>query len=113
MKGLQLSAYGDPAEVIELIDLPELGPLAPDEYIIDVEAAPIEPTDQYIVAGIYGELPPLPHLLGCEGALPRLVRLDAVDPCVVFEHRRQHAITDLHVIHVATDCRYAADALAS
>ena len=67
MKGLQLSAYGNPAEVIKLIDLPEFGPLAPDEYVIDVEAAPIEPTDQYIIAGIYGELPPLPHLLGCEG----------------------------------------------
>ena len=54
MKGLQLSAYGDPAEVIKLVDLPEPGSLAPDEYIIDVEAAPIEPTDQYIIAGIYG-----------------------------------------------------------
>jgi NADPH:quinone reductase-like Zn-dependent oxidoreductase len=67
MKGLQLNAYGDPAEVVELIDLPEFGPLADDEYIIDVEAAPIEPTDQYIIGGIYGELPPLPHLLGCQG----------------------------------------------
>jgi NADPH:quinone reductase-like Zn-dependent oxidoreductase len=67
MRGLQLSAYGDPAEVIKLVDLPEPGSLAPDEYIIDVEAAPIEPTDQYIIAGIYGELPPLPHFLGCEG----------------------------------------------
>jgi NADPH:quinone reductase-like Zn-dependent oxidoreductase len=67
MKGLQLSAYGNPAEVIRLVDLPEFGSLASDEYIIDVEAAPVAPTDQYIVAGIYGELPPLPHLLGCEG----------------------------------------------
>jgi NADPH:quinone reductase-like Zn-dependent oxidoreductase len=67
MKGLQLSAYGDPVEVVRLVDLPEFGPLAPDEYVIDVEAAPIEPTDQYIIAGIYGELPRLPHFLGCEG----------------------------------------------
>jgi NADPH:quinone reductase-like Zn-dependent oxidoreductase len=67
MKGLQLSAFGDPAQVLRLVDLPELGPLAPDEYVIDVEAAPIEPTDRYIFAGTYGELPPLPHLLGCQG----------------------------------------------
>jgi NADPH:quinone reductase-like Zn-dependent oxidoreductase len=67
MKGLQLSAYGDPAEVVKLIDLAEFGPLAADEYVIDIEAAPIEPTDQYIIAGIYGEQPPLPHLLGCQG----------------------------------------------
>ncbi len=65
---LQLSGYGDPAEVIKLVELPEFGPLAPDEYVIDVEAAPVEPTDQYIIAGIYGELPQLPHLLGCEGS---------------------------------------------
>jgi NADPH:quinone reductase-like Zn-dependent oxidoreductase len=67
MKGLQLSGYGDPAKVIKLVELPEFGLLAPDEYVIDVEAAPVEPTDQYIIAGIYGELPQLPHLLGCEG----------------------------------------------
>ena len=29
---------------------------------------PVEPTDLYIVAGVYGRLPPLPHLLGAEGA---------------------------------------------
>jgi NADPH:quinone reductase-like Zn-dependent oxidoreductase len=67
MKGLQLTAYGEPAKVIKLVDLPGFGTLAPDEYVIDIEAAPIEPTDQYIIAGIYGELPALPHLLGCEG----------------------------------------------
>ena len=67
MKALQLTAYGDPDDVIKLIDLPDFGPLAPDEWIIDMEAAPVSPTDQYIIAGIYGELPPLPHGLGCEG----------------------------------------------
>jgi len=67
MKGLQLSAYGHPGEVVKLIELPDFGPLADDEYFIDVEAAPIEPTDQYIIAGIYGHQPPLPHLLGCQG----------------------------------------------
>jgi hypothetical protein len=35
MKGLQLTGYGDPADVV-----------------IDVEASAIEPTDQYIIAGI-------------------------------------------------------------
>jgi len=67
MKALQLTAYGDPKDVIKLVDLPEFGPLAADEWIIDMEAAPVSPTDQYIIAGIYGELPPLPHGLGCEG----------------------------------------------
>jgi NADPH:quinone reductase-like Zn-dependent oxidoreductase len=67
MKALQLTAYGDPKDVIKLVEQPEFGPLEVDEWIIDMEAAPVSPTDQYIIAGIYGELPPLPHGLGCEG----------------------------------------------
>jgi NADPH:quinone reductase-like Zn-dependent oxidoreductase len=67
MKGLQLTAYGDPSEVVELIDVPEIGAPGPDEVVIDVEASPVEPTDLYTIAGIYGYLPPLPHLLGCQG----------------------------------------------
>lgn len=67
MKGLQLTGYGDPVEVVQLIDVPDLGDPGPDEVIIDVEAAPIEPTDLYIIAGGYGLLPPLPHLLGAQG----------------------------------------------
>jgi NADPH:quinone reductase-like Zn-dependent oxidoreductase len=67
VKALQLTAYGDPNDVIKLTDLPDFGPLAADEWIIDMEVAPVSPTDRYIIAGIYGELPPLPHGLGCEG----------------------------------------------
>ncbi len=67
MKALELTAYGNPKDVIRLVDHPELGPLAADEWVIDMEAAPVSPTDQYIIAGIYGELPPLPHGLGSEG----------------------------------------------
>jgi NADPH:quinone reductase-like Zn-dependent oxidoreductase len=67
MKGLQLGSYGDPASAIKLVDIPDFGALEPDEIVIDVEASAIEPTDQYIIAGIYGEQPQLPHLLGCTG----------------------------------------------
>lgn len=67
MKGLQLTGYGDPAQVVKLVDIADLGEPSSDEIIIDVEASAIEPTDQYIIAGIYGELPPLPHILGSTG----------------------------------------------
>jgi len=67
MNALQLNAYGDAKDVIKLIEQPEFGPLPPDEWVIDMEAVPVSPTDLYIIAGIYGELPPLPHGLGCEG----------------------------------------------
>ncbi|MBB5460619.1 hypothetical protein HDG33_004284 [Paraburkholderia sp. Cpub6] len=78
MKALQLTAYGDPKNVIKLVEQPEFGPLAADEWIIDMEAVPVSPTDQYIIAGIYGELPPLPHGLVCEG----VGRVSAVGSCV-------------------------------
>lgn len=64
MKGLQLTGYGAPADVLKLVELPDPSPPGANEIIIDVEASPIEPTDQYIIAGIYGELPPLPHFVG-------------------------------------------------
>jgi NADPH:quinone reductase-like Zn-dependent oxidoreductase len=67
MKGLQLSDYGDPAQVVKLVDVPDFGAPGPDEIIIEVEASPVEPTDLYIIAGVYGLLPPLPHLLGAQG----------------------------------------------
>ena len=67
MKALELTAYGNPKDVIKLVEQPDFGRLAADEWVIDMEAAPVSPTDQYIIAGIYGELLPLPHGLGCEG----------------------------------------------
>ena len=54
MQGLQLTGYGDPADVIKLVDVPDVGAPRPDEVVIDVEASPVEPTDLYIVAGVYG-----------------------------------------------------------
>ncbi|MGW6740717.1 zinc-dependent alcohol dehydrogenase family protein [Streptomyces sp. NPDC055025] len=67
MKALQLTGYGDPSAVVQLVDVPDVGAPAPDEVVIDVEASPVEPTDLYIIAGGYGYLPPLPHLLGAQG----------------------------------------------
>jgi NADPH:quinone reductase-like Zn-dependent oxidoreductase len=67
MRGIQLTAHGDPSEVVELVDVPDVGAPGPDEVVIDVEASPVEPTDLYMIAGVYGYLPPLPHLLGAEG----------------------------------------------
>jgi len=78
MKGLQLTGYGAPADVLKLVELPDPSPPGANEIIIDVEASPIEPTDQYIIAGIYGELPPLPHFVGCTG----VGRVAAVGPSV-------------------------------
>lgn len=44
--------------------MPDVGPPGAGEVVIEVEASPIEPTDQYIIEGVYGQLPALPH---CQG----------------------------------------------
>ena len=67
MKSIQLTSYGNPADVVKLVDAPDVGVPDPHEIVIDIEAAPVEPSDLYTVAGIYGVLPPLPHFLGIQG----------------------------------------------
>jgi mitochondrial enoyl-[acyl-carrier protein] reductase / trans-2-enoyl-CoA reductase len=67
MKAIELKAFGDPTEVVELSDVPDVGAPAPDEVVIALEASPINATDLMIIAGRYGFLPPLPSILGVEG----------------------------------------------
>lgn len=67
MKALQLSGYGNPADVVKLADVPDVGAPAPDEIVIAVEASPVNGTDFMMMAGRYGFQPPLPHVLGVEG----------------------------------------------
>jgi mitochondrial enoyl-[acyl-carrier protein] reductase / trans-2-enoyl-CoA reductase len=67
MKSVQLQAFGNPADVVKLVDVPDLDAPGPDEVVIATEASPINGTDFSIIAGRYGYLPPLPSILGVEG----------------------------------------------
>jgi NADPH:quinone reductase-like Zn-dependent oxidoreductase len=67
VKAIQLNRHGDPADAVTVVDIPDVGPPAPDEVVIDVEASPIQPTDLLMIAGTYGYQPPAPHILGVEG----------------------------------------------
>jgi NADPH:quinone reductase-like Zn-dependent oxidoreductase len=67
VKAIQRTGHGDPAEVVGLADLPDIAPPGPNEVIIDVEAAPVQPTDLLMINGTYGYQPPVPHILGVEG----------------------------------------------
>lgn len=67
MKALQIEAFGNPAEVVKLVELPDVGAPAPDEVVVAVEASPINGTDLLMMTGRYGYLPPLPSILGVEG----------------------------------------------
>jgi NADPH:quinone reductase-like Zn-dependent oxidoreductase len=66
MRQLQLIAHGEPSDVIELntVSEPTLGP---DEVLISMEAAPLNPSDFLFVSGMYGVRPAFPSPVGAEG----------------------------------------------
>jgi len=66
MRQLQLMAFGEPSDVIQLNTLPE-PTLGPEDVLVSMEAAPLNPSDFLLVRGIYAVRPPLPFSLGAEG----------------------------------------------
>src|SRR6266404_3164315 len=66
MRQLQLVAYGEPSHVIELNTVAEPA-LGPEDVLISMEAAPLNPSDFMLVRGIYGVRPTFPFSVGSEG----------------------------------------------
>src|SRR5262252_8436178 len=66
MRQLQLMAFGEPSDVIQLNTLAERA-LGPEDVLVSMEAAPLNPSDFLLVRGIYAVRPPLPFSLGAEG----------------------------------------------
>jgi NADPH:quinone reductase-like Zn-dependent oxidoreductase len=66
MRQLQLMAFGEPSDVIQLNTLPEPA-LGPEDALVSIEAAPLNPSDFLLVRGTYAVRPPLPFSLGAEG----------------------------------------------
>ena len=77
MRALQISAYGDPFNVLELVDIPEPGAPGEAEVLIDVELAPLNSHDLLFIRGFFGG-PPAPTVVGNEG----FGRVAAVGPGV-------------------------------
>ena len=66
MQQLQLMAHGEPADVIALRTVAE-PVLGPEEVLVSMEAAPLNPSDFLLIRGIYGVRPTLPSSVGAEG----------------------------------------------
>jgi NADPH:quinone reductase-like Zn-dependent oxidoreductase len=66
MRQLQLVAYGEPSDVIELSTVSEPA-LGQEDVLVSMEAASINPSDFLLVRGIYGVRPALPFSVGAEG----------------------------------------------
>lgn len=67
MYALQFSTFGEPAEVMELVTLPDPAPPKAHEVLIGMEYAPLNPVDLLRARGWYGVLPALPAGAGSEG----------------------------------------------
>jgi trans-2-enoyl-CoA reductase len=68
MKQVQFSTFGVPHEVASCVDVPDVGPPADGEVVVDVEAFPINPADLLTITGSYAVRPKLPATLGAEAA---------------------------------------------
>jgi Zn-dependent alcohol dehydrogenase len=67
MKAIQIEVFGNPAEVVKAVDVPDVGAPAAGEVVIAVEASPINQYDLLLIAGDYGYRPRLPAIMGTEG----------------------------------------------
>ena len=66
MRQLQFIAHGEPSEVIEIKTVSEPA-LGPEDVLISMEAAPLNPSDFLFVRGMYGVRPAFPPAVGAEG----------------------------------------------
>jgi NADPH:quinone reductase-like Zn-dependent oxidoreductase len=68
VKAIQIEAFGNPVEVVKIVDIPDVGAPAAGEVVIAIEASPINQYDLLMIAGSYGYRPRLPAIMGTEGA---------------------------------------------
>ena len=66
MKAIQISSFGDPFEVLDIVDLPEPPPVSAGEVLIGVEYAPLNHNDLLLIAGSFPVHPDLPSIVGNE-----------------------------------------------
>lgn len=67
MRAVQIKAFGQPMEVLHLVDPPEPAGLAAGEVLVGVEYAPINMNDLYLIQGVFPIRPSLPSVVGNEG----------------------------------------------
>jgi NADPH:quinone reductase-like Zn-dependent oxidoreductase len=88
MRAFQISSYGDPLDVLELVDIPEPGVPGAGEVLIDVELAPLNLHDLLFIRGYFGG-PPAPTVVGNEG----FGRVAAIGPDVTNVKVGDHVLT--------------------
>src|ERR1700726_2830537 len=67
MQAIQIETFGNPAEVMKVVEIPDVGAPAKSEVVIALEASPINMSDLLMISGHYGHRPRLPSVMGTEG----------------------------------------------
>jgi NADPH:quinone reductase-like Zn-dependent oxidoreductase len=78
MRAIQIEQFGDPAQVIRVVDIEEPPPPGPHEVLVSVEVSPLNKHDLLVVSGMLAQ-PPLPHIPGAEGVARVLATGPEVD----------------------------------
>lgn len=68
MKQIQFANFGPPSQVVQCVDVADVGSPSAWEVVVNIEAFPINVADLAILAGRYGSLPKLPSTIGMEAA---------------------------------------------
>src|SRR6201993_3371769 len=68
MKAIHLTAYGNPAQNLRMVDVSEPNPPSGSEALVRMEYAPINDSDLLLANGVYFLNPKLPSVIGGEGA---------------------------------------------
>src|ERR1700751_2254265 len=68
MKAIHLTAYGNPVQNLQMVEIPE--PHAPNagEALVRMEYTPVDYSDLLLANGVYFLNPQLPSVIGGEGA---------------------------------------------
>src|SRR5260370_22243893 len=67
MQAVQIGAFGNPAEVLKVVDIPDVGAPGEGEVVITLEASRINISHLLMISGRYGYRPKLPSVMGTEG----------------------------------------------
>ena len=67
MRALQIATFGDPAEVVKLVEIPDPDAPQAGEVLVAVEYVPINTSALLLISGRYGVRPSLPTGVGNEG----------------------------------------------
>jgi NADPH:quinone reductase-like Zn-dependent oxidoreductase len=68
MKAIHLTAYGNPAQNLQMVEVSEPNAPSAGEALVRMEYAPVDYSDLLLANGVYFLNPQLPSVIGGEGA---------------------------------------------